>query len=245
MGIRYKPKRIYTARDLFDEAQQQRTLPVSEYAASFLETVARMRGITPQQALDEIIAYHHVKGEIETEIKRLMDEFSQIDFSQLNSEAVKTLFMILSLTERHSVLQSLISLRLMNLTQMVQPVYVYQQATPTPVYYPPPMAEIPSETGGETGSGRLLPPELTKRLEESILSGFQKYIDRVCEKLASPSESRSLKQAMMEEMIPMMRQMVQTIQSVMTASLTPKQQQTQIPERKLTEEERKQLLGEE
>lgn len=231
-------KRFYTTRDLFEEAEEVRQLPVSEYAAKLIDSISKMRGIPPQQVLDEILAYWHAKGEIETELTEFVEKFSTIEFNKLTPEAVQVLAMFLWIVEWFNKQQALNSLRLLNLTQMIQPITIYQQPpAPSPAPAPTPSPTPVEAPPAVTYSPSIIPPELQSKLEEVIREGYSKYIEKIINRL-SGAETTDVKRMMMDEMMPMVKQMVNVISTTLQAILMPKQQQ-QIETRPPSEEEKK------
>jgi len=239
-GASRRIPRRFTIRDFeepVEEQPQARVLPVSEYAARFLESVANLRGITPQQALDEIIAYHHMKGEIDTDMKELFDSLSEVDFSKLTPEAIRVMNLILSLTERFSRLQTLAALRVLNLYSLIQPIQVVQQQVTAPPA--PPAPSTPSqavEIPVETAQPSIIPENFRQRIENAIMSGFERYLEKVCQRLEQP-ETTDVKKVFQEEMMPMVKQMVNSITSILMNMTQPKQQQVET--RPPSEEEKK------
>jgi len=233
MSARRIPRKYFSFRDFEEEESQPRMLPVSDYAARFLESAASLRGITPQQALDEIIAYHHMKGEIDTEMKELFDSLSEVDFSKLTPDAIKVMNMILSLTERFSRLQTLAALRVLNLYSLIQPIQVVQQQVTAPS---PPSPATTTEIPVETAPSSMIPESFRERIENAIVTGFEKYLEKVCQRLEQP-EPTDIRKIFQEEMMPMVKQMVSSISSILMNMTQPKPQQ--VVERPPSEEEKK------
>lgn len=237
-------KRIYTTRDLFggETPEEIRHLPVSEYAAKLIDAISTMRGIPPQQVLDEILAYWHVKGEIENELADFAEKFSQIEFGKLTPEAVQVLAMFLWVVEWFNKQQALSSLRLLNLTQMIQPITIYQQPPPAPTPVAPAPAPAPTTTpevisAPPPSPPSLIPPELLSKLEEVLAEDYRKRVEKLVERL-SGEETTDIKKVMMDEMMPMVKQMINILSTTLPAILTPKQQQ-QSETRAPSEEEKK------
>jgi len=230
------PRKYFSFREFEEEAESQpRMIPVSDYAARFLESVAQLRGIPAQQVLDEIIAYHHVKGEIDTEMKSLFEEIAELDFSKLTPEAMKVAFGFLNLAERYNRLQTLAAIRMLNAFSMVQPIQVVQQVSPTSTPSPPaaaPSAEIPVETAPPS----MIPESFRERIENAIVTGFEKYLEKVCQRIEQP-EPTDIRKIFQEEMMPMVKQMVSSISSILMNMTQPKPQQ--VVERPPSEEEKK------
>jgi hypothetical protein len=120
---------------------------------------------------------------------------------------------------------------------MVQPIQVVQQVSPTPTPSPPapsapaPSVEIP--VGEETS---MIPESFRQRIENAIMSGFEKYLEKVCQRLEQP-ETTDVRKAFLEEMTPMVKQMVNSISSILMNMTQPQPQHVET--RPPSEEEKK------